>query len=474
MAIVNIRRKQESWLDPFKEKENAIAALREMIDQDNTITRGGMYCLEIINQLIQTENREKNKKNLFERIPPKYFGGLPGGGRRNVQASAILRAEIETDRRKPSKILPSGYTREQELIGNWAERDGCWSDYAESELIRQGQKKLSFGSEAHVFSNDKIRVYKTVDLSHCLTLQKALDRITLHNHIFPETEIRVEGFGMRDDAEDNTGFVIVVSQPFVKGKNTLGPESGPVIEKQLHKRTFSLVRPTATARERREAKEKGLPVPEFAQTAWCFTDADRSVLLYDIHDENYVFSPSGKILVFDCEIKLNDSERLGGPYPIPALDFEKESVEEICKTIAGLVPEEITLDRLFIFENFQNARTILSDLDAYGMTVTPAITLTGEEAVLQRDPRNPDKILMSDPRKVGMMLETHNQLIDGGKTISAAQMKKLSKGIPVRVDNDILYFDIDKGRINTLRKGNKLYLSPKYQVKETRINMPKP
>ena len=462
MAIVNTRRKQESWLDPFKERENAVAALREMIDQDNKITRGGMYCLEIINQLIQNKDYEKNEKNLFERIPSSYLRGLPEGGRRNVQASAILRAKIEAGRGKPQAVLPSGYTREQELIGNWAERDGCWSDYAESDLIKNGQKKLSFGSEAQVFTNDKTRVYKTIDLSHCGTLQKALDRVTLHNFVFPETEIRVEGFGMRDDAEDSSGFVLIISQPFVEGHNVLGPDSGPEIERQLHERTFDLVRPTATAAERREAEEKGLPVPEFAQTAWCFTDPGKNILLYDIHDENFVVEPEGNILVFDCEIKLNDTERFGGPYDIPPLDYDENKVREIFQTIHNLVPIPHSLKSLHLDKYIQNPQKVLKELDTYGMTISPAVIKNGKKLILQKDPADPNVILVSSATKIEKMLEMHNLIYDDGKKITKEQMTRLSEGNPVRIGKDILYFNLDKGRIDTLPKNNKLYLSPRF------------
>ena len=56
-------------------------------------------------------------------------------------------------------------------------------------------------------------VYKLISLKHYNVLRLALDRIIIHNALFPETVLKVLGFAR--DSKDN--FVVVVSQPYVIG-----------------------------------------------------------------------------------------------------------------------------------------------------------------------------------------------------------------------------------------------------------------
>lgn len=43
------------------------------------------------------------------------------------------------------------------------------------------------------------------------SIQLALDRITIYNAVFPETSLKVEGFGRTDSGD----FSILVRQPFI-------------------------------------------------------------------------------------------------------------------------------------------------------------------------------------------------------------------------------------------------------------------
>ena len=82
-----------------------------------------MKLFDIIRRILSASKPLSHEK-VFQRIPSEVFRGLPEGGRRNVQASLIARTIQGSDKKESRRIHPSGYTRIQELIGQWAERDG--------------------------------------------------------------------------------------------------------------------------------------------------------------------------------------------------------------------------------------------------------------------------------------------------------------------------------------------------------------
>lgn len=269
-------------LQPFVQDESGVKALQGFFDADNKITREGMYLLEILNNVISKEN---GTEKVFQRIPSEVFRGLPEGGRRNVQASLIARTVQGSDKEESRRIHPSGYTRVQELIGQWAERDGSWSDTPEKNLTDKGflHDPTDDGSEARIFdSEDGEIVVKTIDFSHYSDFELMLDRITIHNAVFPEMAMKVEGFGMRDDTPDipeefHRGFVVTISQKKAEG-----------------------VVPT------QEQIKEGLNERFFNKTnnGFFWLNGFDNIVLADIHDQNAVRSPGGLLLVFDCEAFL--------------------------------------------------------------------------------------------------------------------------------------------------------------------------
>ena len=88
--------------------------------------------------------------------------------------------------------------------------------YASDEIRETYQQtlgeKIAQGGEAVVHDNGN-KVLKSIGLDYFIQPILALDRISLHNAYFEETEMKVLGFG-RNTQDD---FVIVVEQTFVHG-----------------------------------------------------------------------------------------------------------------------------------------------------------------------------------------------------------------------------------------------------------------
>ena len=417
MAVRNITEQ----VNPFLDGESAIAALRDHIDKDNRIMREGMYLLEIINQLTN------EGAHLSERIPQEVLGGLSKGGRRNVQASALLRTEGATDVEEQNEILPSGYTRSQEIIGQWAERDGCWSDTPEADQIRQGRRhRLDLdGSEARIYYDNGARVYKTVDSTHYITYAHFLDRITIHNALFPETAMRIEGFGVREDAEDNRGFVAVISQPFVKGEAITDPA---VVHQAMRKR--------------------GLDLPDFT-AGWFFVPKSGNLLISDVHDNNCVLSDDGNVLVFDCEAALNDMPAFNGKWRIGPLDYNPESVAKIHRELRGMVPESVPRSVILDLLNGDERESAKDELATAGRLEKPVKLDNGATLIVQSDPEREGYVLVSTPDKISRLMRLARP--DEGDALSQKERETLISGLSVTRDGKRLAFNLDKGRIDTFR-----------------------
>lgn len=411
MPIVSFKK------NPFLDDESAIAALGNYIDERNRISRGGMYLLNITTTLIN------NGKEIFERIPSQVFSGLQQGGRRNVQAALICRSQDPAGPSQQGKVLESGYTREQELIGNWAERDGCWLDEANAHLESKGYLHDSGidGSESMVYFEDQGgSVHKVIDHVRYDSLERLLDRIHIHNAIFPECPMVIEAFGMRDYSDDNTGFSAVIRQPFVKGTTPSDEDIAGALEARgLH------------------CADKG--------AGWFYTDPDGTVLITDVHDLNAVKTESGRVIFFDCEARVNDVPSLGGKFNIPALKYSKESAAEICTIIDALAPSVRSEEHIIPF--LDNPELRRKELDATGRINGPVELDSGETVFIQRVPGNRGMLLVSTPEKIRKVLSFGIPVPDDGTPLTEKEMSAMVSGRGFRRGDTYYSFDLDKGRI---------------------------
>ncbi len=116
-------------------------------------------------------------------------------------------------------------------------------------------------------------IIKRIGLDYYILPVLALDRITLHNTLFPETRLTVLGFGRTIDGD----FQIIVQQPFIHGTALSDDEIRDYVESL----GFKLINPRN------------------------WTYATPSIYLSDMHDENLIKSPQGNIFVIDCDIRIN-------------------------------------------------------------------------------------------------------------------------------------------------------------------------
>lgn len=401
--------------DPFLNGESALKALQGYVD-GTEITRGGMYLLQIINAYIQ------DGKEISKRLPQEVFGGLPEGGRRHVQASALLRAVHPSGEGERDRVLPSGYTLAQTVLGGWAERDGCWSDTPEGDMLSAGRRFLTSGSEARVYkSGHESRVYKTITPAHYGTTEQLLDRITIHNSIFPETALRVEGYGVMEDAVDHLGFVVIVSQSWVTGR---APTDSEISE--------GLAR-------------RGLVEPDGSVPFGFVSTPSGLTVLNDIHELNSVTTESGKLMVFDCVAAPNVFGVEGKRHIIPELTHDAEAVNAIRAQVDSLLPKEMSIDDLMNTLTESERVRARNSLESLGRYSGP------DGTVAQACPERPGKALVSSRKRIRSALEMTKGITDSVAPLTDTEKETLSAGGIVKRGNTALSFSLDRGRVQTMK-----------------------
>ena len=170
-----------------------------------------------INDLSKIAEDIKNGAAVFERIPQAQQSGLSKGSEILCAASVICRGcpRTESETRQvfdTDDLIGEGRIQEH-LVETWARLSGKWIEHPEAYLDNLCHLQDN-GTESVVYFNIEDRiVYKLISLKHYNVLRLALDRIIIHNAIFPETCLTVIGF-----ARDIRGnFVVVVKQPYVVG-----------------------------------------------------------------------------------------------------------------------------------------------------------------------------------------------------------------------------------------------------------------
>ena len=222
---------------------------------------------------------------VYQRFSPREQHGCAEGGEANVIASILAGAEDRADSDAPQNVSEFERERQQgakqeNCIEQWAKKVGCWTERVEDALPRMLGEQIAEGGEAIVYDHGATLV-KAIGLDYFIQPILALDRISLHNTYFPETALKVLGFGRTTNGD----FKIVAEQPFIEGTH-MSDEEIALFAEHIG---FKLINPRN----------------------WTF--ATHEIYLSDLHDENVIRSKEGNIFVVDCDIRINTPNlRCGG------------------------------------------------------------------------------------------------------------------------------------------------------------------
>ena len=173
------------------------------------------FTTETLQLLTQVTKEVYNGTTLFKRIPQAQLPGLSRGSEILCAAAIICRGcpGTESEKReiyRTSDLIADGRIQET-CVESWARITGCWFEDARLYLSSISQA-YDFGTESTVFFDLQKRIVRNfITLKHYNVLRLALDRIIIHNAIFPNSYMRVTGFGRDEDGQ----FGILIEQPYI-------------------------------------------------------------------------------------------------------------------------------------------------------------------------------------------------------------------------------------------------------------------
>lgn len=142
----------------------------------------------------------------FERLSPEEEQGRITGGRANVEATILIGTDAgaSDESKEPFERKPI----QEKLIEDYSKRNKLWigrmPEFNSNNFIDSG-------AEAKVYKYGNNKVIKINNLSQHEEPIEFLDRIALHNILFPDTKYEVVGFGRFDG-----DFSVIVKQPFIE------------------------------------------------------------------------------------------------------------------------------------------------------------------------------------------------------------------------------------------------------------------
>jgi hypothetical protein len=169
----------------------------------------------------------------IERLSPKEEQGRIAGGERLLQATLVASGSDGTDIEDKRTNQPTKDEQEQRLLAFAASEEIL---YTPSDFHKLGEY-LDNGAEQYVYMIDhKPYVSKINGLEFHDTPLEFLDRISLHNYLFPEAPYTLIGFST--DYPTAARFSMILSQPFVKA--TRGAEREEV-KHEMEKMGFEYI-----------------------------------------------------------------------------------------------------------------------------------------------------------------------------------------------------------------------------------------
>lgn len=242
----------------------------------------------IDNELSDISDGKRN----FNRLTQEICRGMLCGGKELARASLICRADESSGSTQPRGSYSGEKEcgkRQESLIENYANAADCWLDLVNLDP----EALIGSGGESEVYRYSDTEVLKVNTTRYTISPQILLDRIAIHNAMFPATKMTVQGFGRNCFGE----FCIAYTQPFVEGT------------KPSQKQIDELLNTIEQGEIKGYSKEGNNYKTDY--------------LLYDdFHEENIIVDKySGKLMVIDSDIRFNTpSLGLGGKYEIPSVE----------------------------------------------------------------------------------------------------------------------------------------------------------
>ena len=180
-------------------------------------------------------------------------------------------------------------------IAEWAKSHGIWNGDIESSFDadygKDKEHKNTDGGESIVwFDNNRGVAIKAIGLDFYGSPKLALERIELHNRYFPETPLRLVGFGEVRDTFDSNGEIEYYARPF----NIIVEQSK--VDTSRKELSNDEIRRRLELKEFKFLKDRG-------ESGIDMETPDGRAIVSDLHGTNVYDAGGDNVNVIDCDIR---------------------------------------------------------------------------------------------------------------------------------------------------------------------------
>jgi exodeoxyribonuclease-5 len=211
---------------------NDAGAVYSKIQKDNQTI--GVWTISTNNSRSNNkiENNESNNTRNAETVAGKQQtsnGGLLAESQARIQRGDGNLRETQEQGVLSQEDIDKRNQEDRESLEKFAKEQGKWADDVDTKLEKKYGGRIGHGSEAWVYRKDKDTVIKSRSITGYNTVSDALRSIELHNTLFPETAMKVVGFGNGDGE-----FSIIIEQPFIEGAYTSQEEIDSFVKERFN------------------------------------------------------------------------------------------------------------------------------------------------------------------------------------------------------------------------------------------------
>ena len=204
--------------------------------ENNIVNKNGEINYDELNR--QTD-KILNGTNRINALSLEEEHGRTRGGRRNVEATLLLRGSIGPDGSQ------QGNTREQQekILKDYAQREGIWILPETIDTWRPIDDNITTEARVYFDGDNVIKVGYNYLNFYDMPLDWLTNKISLNNFLFPDTSLELIGFTETYGAtKDVPGmfFAPVYRQKYVKG-HVLSEIELPLLEEEMKRRGFKKI-----------------------------------------------------------------------------------------------------------------------------------------------------------------------------------------------------------------------------------------
>ena len=277
----------------------------------------------IISEVLKAEKDRQNGRpaQFHQRVPEEALRGGDEGTRILREASLICRATEGTGSKGAGNSgggdgrgegsaegAVSGVEqareasrRQEAILEEYAKKLGIWEDDAATALKERDDYDYIEGGETIAFFPDDVNkpLTKVITSAYFPETVQLLDRIILHNYLFPYSKLDVKGFGRARPDWLTDGYPMFCVKVEQQPVDTSCPAKPEQIEEYMKNLGFHKHR-------------------ELAGGDVVWESNDGKYVVSDLTDENVFLTQDGHIAVIDANIQLNTPDSDGsGRYRVP-------------------------------------------------------------------------------------------------------------------------------------------------------------